>query len=500
MEELIISNGTKKIETKLKDCFIIEPKRFGDERGYYESIFVSNSLEELGIPKNKIEQFAESKSAKGTVRGLHFQNDPYCQAKYVRCVQGGVLDVVVDLRKDSPSYKKWIAVELTPENGRMLYVPRGFAHGFVSLKENTKFQYFVDNHYKPNYENGILWNDSEINIDWQFDKYDIENPLLSEKDKKRKGIGEMQPDFYMHKRYLVTGVKGQLGYDIVRELNKRGIYDILALDVEDMDITDCEIVDKIITEYKPEYVIHCAAYTNVDKAEENENLAEKINVDGTRNIAKACKKVNAKMVYVSTDYVFDGELNSNYSYETTDKASPQNIYGMTKYQGEIVAQKENDKTFVVRTAWVFGINGNNFVKTMLNLSEKHDKLQVVNDQIGSPTYTVDLAKTIIDLLNTDEYGIYHATNDGFCSWAEFAKYILKDTETEVVPVSTEEYYKPKYEEASKNGITLHIAKRPMISKLSKAKLEKVGIGLLPNWMNAVDRFQEELNKQKVMKK
>lgn len=485
----------RKIETELKDCYIIEPDKFGDERGYYSPFFVEEKNVREGLTMKTIAQGARSKSRKGTVRGLHFQEDPLCQAKLVECLTGGVLDVVVDLRKDSPSYKKWISVELTPENGRQLYVPRGFAHGFVSLKDNTLFQYLVDNDYKVSHENGILWNDPEIGIDWQFQKYGIEKPILNDKDQVRKGISEVNPNFYMHKRYLVTGCKGQLGFDIVRELNKRGIYDILALDVDDMDITNKRIVDKIINEYKPEYVFHCAAYTAVDKAEENEEIAYKINVDGTKNIANACRNINSKLIYISTDYVFDGKQKENESYKPDDEVNPLSVYGKTKYLGELAAL-ENPKTFVVRTAWVFGLNGNNFVKTMLKLSENHDSLNVVSDQIGSPTYTVDLAKLLVDMSETDKYGIYHGTNSGYTSWAEFADYILKDTDTKVNYVTTEEYYKPQYEKATSEGKTLNIATRPLVSKLDKSKLVENDFNELPDWHQAVDDYKKELQKRK----
>ena len=489
----------EKIDTGLKDSYVLIPKKFGDDRGYYSSQFVSKELEELGIPNNKIEQLAQSKSSKGIIRGLHYQDDPCTQAKFVKCESGAVLDVIVDLRCDSPTYKKYFSVELTPENGKILYVPRGFAHGFISLKDETKFEYLVDNHYKPSHESGIIWNDPEIGIDWCFDKYGITEPILSEKDKVRKTLDEVKPNFYMHKRYLVTGCKGQLGYDVVRELNKRGIYDILNLDVDDMDITDREFVRKVITEYKPEYVIHCAAYTAVDKAEENEELARIINYNGTKNIADACCEIGSKMVYISTDYVFDGKGPIFSYYSEEDEANPLNIYGKTKREGELAALN-NPKTFILRTAWVFGINGNNFVKTMLNLSLKYNEIKVVNDQLGTPTYTVDLAKIICDMIETDKYGIYHVTNEGYCSWAEFASYILKDTDTKVIPVTTEEYYKPKYEEAKANGITLHIAERPMISKFNRAKLVRSGFNSLPDWHDAVDRYMVELDKEKVLKK
>ena len=479
----------KKIETKLKDCYILEPDKFGDDRGYYSPFYIEKDMLDMGIDKSiyGIVQGARSMSEKGIVRGLHYQKDPYTQAKLVECLEGGVLDVVVDMRKDSPTYKEWISVELTPENGRQLLIPRGFAHGFVSLKDHTLFQYLVDNDYKTSHEDGVLWSDPEIGVDWQLEKYGIKEPKLSEKDKNREPINTHTPDFYMKKRYLITGVKGQLGYDLIRELNKRGIYDILALDYDDLDITDRRIVMKTITEYKPEVVFHCAAWTNVDGAEDEKEKCMKVNVDGTKNIADACKLVNAKMIYISSDYVFDGTKEG--LYETTDEVNPQSVYGLSKVESENIV-KEYKNSFIVRTSWVFGINGKNFVKTMLKLSENHDELNVVCDQVGSPTYTVDLAKLLVDMSNTDKYGIYHANNSEYCSWAEFAEYIMKSNNknTKINYVTTEEY-----------GISKAV--RPKNSKLSKQSLRDNGFEELPSWKDAVDRYNKELKEeQKILRK
>ena len=304
-----------------------------------------------------------------------------------------------------------------------------------------------------------------------------------------------------NRRYLVTGYKGQLGYDVVRELNKRGIHNVLAFDIDDMDITNREEVMNTIKKYKPDCVIHCAAYTDVDKAEENEYLAKKINVFGTDNIADACKEVDAKMVYISTNYVFDGTIDKKDVYYPGDKTNPLSVYGETKRDGEIAAL-ENPKTFVVRTSWLFGINGNNFVKAVLNRSKKYREIKVINDQIGSPTYTVDLARVIVDLTNTDRYGIYHCTNNGFCSLAEFADYIVKDDpHTKVIPVSTEEYYRPQVEMAKMNHVEIYIAESPMVSKMDKCKLMRNNIFMTPHWQDAVDRYKQELEEQeKVLKK
>ena len=398
----------KKIETNLLDCYILEPQRFGDERGYFESI-TEKDLKELGF--NRIFQVSDSLSGKGIVRGLHFQKDPYCQAKVVRCHRGAVLDVVVDVRKDSKTYKQWTSVELTPENGRMLYVPRGFAHGFISLKEDTIFEYYVDNEYMPRLEGGILWNDPELNINWEqiFKKYEIEKPILSSKDEIRETLENSIVNFQREpKRYLVTGVKGQLGYDIVRELNNRGEYDILAVDVDQMDITNREQVLEIVKEYKPDVIFHCAAWTAVDKAEDMEDVVTNVNVNGTKNLVDASLEVGAKIVYMSTDYVFDGTKDTPYLED--DSANPKSVYGKTKYLGEEEVRR-NPNHFITRISWVFGINGNNFIKTMLKLSNTKTDLNVVNDQIGSPTYTVDLAKLLVEMAETDKYGTYHVNKN-----------------------------------------------------------------------------------------
>lgn len=475
----------EKIETELLDCYILEPKRFGDERGYFESI-TKEQLEELGF--HGIHQVSNSKSGKGIIRGLHFQKDPYCQAKVVRCHQGAVLDVVVDLRVDSPSYKKWISVELTPENGRLLYVPRGFAHGFVSLKEDTLFEYYVDNQYAPRMEDGILWNDPEIGINWDeiFEKYEIEEPILSEKDKVREPLSECKTVFKKEKtRYLITGFKGQLGYDIVRELENRGEFEYKALDVNEMDITNRRQVFEVVKEYQPDVIFHCAAWTAVDKAEEMEEKVHDINVVGTKNLVDASLEVDAKMIYMSTDYVFDGKKEGYYKEE--DPINPMSVYGKTKYEGEEEVRK-NPKHFITRISWVFGINGNNFIKTMLRLSENHEEVTVVDDQVGSPTYTVDLAKLLVEMASSEKYGTYHVNNDGYCSWAEFAKYIFESNhkDTKVIPVTTEEYIKNAGDQAY----------RPRNSKLSKEKLVEAGFEMLPSWQDATDRYCKELMEKK----
>ena len=478
------------IETELKDCYELVPKRFGDQRGYFSSV-TDKELEMAGF--TKVNQISNSFSSKGVLRGLHYQLNPYCQAKMVRCHQGLVLDVVVDVRKDSPTYGKYIAVVLDPEKGNMLYVPRGFAHGFMALKDNSLFEYYVDNKYMPSYEDGIAYDDPQVNIDWESIKkqYGIDELILSEKDSHRHGLDGMLGEFTRTpKRYLITGVKGQLGYDLVRELNARGEYDILAIDVDDMDITDRDRVFEIIKGYKPDVIFHCAAWTAVDKAEDPElqKKVEDINVNGTKNITDASIEVGAKMIYMSTDYVFDGTKEGLYTEE--DKVNPKSVYGTTKYMGEVAVRK-NPKHFITRISWVFGINGNNFINTMLKLSNTKKELPVVSDQVGSPTYTVDLARLLVEMANSDKYGTYNVNNEGYCSWAEFADYIMHvgEKDTKIIPVTTEEYLKIT---------SAKQAYRPRNSKLDKSKLEENGFQRLPSWEDATERYIKELKKTNKM--
>lgn len=278
-------------------------------------------------------------------------------------------------------------------------------------------------------------------------------------------------------KVLVTGVKGQLGYDVMAELAKRNI-EAIGVDIDEMDITDKISVEKVIGEAAPDVVVHCAAYTAVDAAEDNEALCRRVNAGGTRNIAEVCKKLDCKMVYISTDYVFDGQ--GTRPWESDDERHPLNVYGQTKYEGELAVQENLSKYFIVRIAWVFGKNGKNFVKTMLKLAETHDKLTVVNDQFGSPTYTYDLARLLVDMIQTDKYGIYHATNEGICTWYEFACEIFRQAgvKIEVTPVPASEYPTK--------------AKRPENSRLDKSKLTENGFERLPSWQDALRRYIKEI--------
>lgn len=279
-------------------------------------------------------------------------------------------------------------------------------------------------------------------------------------------------------KVLVTGVKGQLGYDVVNELTKRG-HESVGVDIDEMDITDGEACRRVITEAAPDAVLHCAAYTAVDAAEDNEDLCRRVNADGTRNIALVCRDLDIKMVYISTDYVFDGQ--GTRPWEPDDARDPLNVYGVTKCEGEMAVEELVKKFFIVRIAWVFGVNGKNFIKTMLRLGQERGAVSVVDDQIGSPTYTYDLARLLVDMTESEHYGRYHATNEGFCSWYEFACEIFKQAgmaEVKVTPVDSSQFPAK--------------AKRPMNSRMDKSKLAANGFEPLPAWQDALGRYLKEI--------
>ncbi|MFH5835236.1 dTDP-4-dehydrorhamnose reductase [Proteiniclasticum sp. C24MP] len=279
---------------------------------------------------------------------------------------------------------------------------------------------------------------------------------------------------------MVTGVNGQLGHDVMMQLKEMD-FDFIAPRRNELDLTNKDQVKKYIIEKNPDVVIHCAAYTAVDKAEDEKDLCYLVNVEGTRAVAEAAKEINAKVVYISTDYVFDGlgqELHSELK-----EPNPINYYGYTKEQGEKIVRELTDNYFIVRTSWVYGINGNNFVKTMMKLAESRKEINVVSDQIGAPTYTKDLAQFIINLIQTNNYGTYHGVNEGFCSWHEFAESIFEKSGINMIvnPISTEDYPTK--------------ANRPLNSRLSKENTTKAGLDRMPHWKDALTRFIAEINCQ-----
>lgn len=279
-------------------------------------------------------------------------------------------------------------------------------------------------------------------------------------------------------KILVTGNNGQLGYDVIKALESRGIQ-CKGVDIVDFDLTDAAAVSHYIRNYAPTAVIHCAAYTAVDKSEENKDTCYAVNVNGTENIARICSEINAKMMYISTDYVFDGE--GDQAFETDRPKAPKGEYGLTKSVGEDKVIGMLSQYFIIRTSWVFGLNGSNFVKTMIKLGKEREEINVVCDQIGSPTYTADLALLMCDMIRTDKFGVYHATNENYCSWYEFACAIIKAVglSTRINPVTSEQY-------PSK-------AVRPKNSRLSKISLDRSGFNRLPTWQDALKRYIIELS-------
>ena len=301
-------------------------------------------------------------------------------------------------------------------------------------------------------------------------------------------------------KFFVTGVGGQLGHDVMNEIAKRGhsgvgsdiaptysgVLDnsaVTKMPYVQLDITDPAAVEKVVFDVKPDAVIHCAAWTAVDMAEDDANVAKvrAINAGGTRNIANVCQKLGCKMTYISTDYVFDGQGNTPWKPDCKDY-KPLNVYGQTKLEGELAVSETLEKYFIVRIAWVFGLNGKNFIKTMLNVGKNHDTVRVVNDQIGTPTYTLDLSRLLVDMNETEKYGYYHATNEGgYISWFDFTREIYKQAglSTKVEPVSTAEYGLSK-------------AARPFNSRLDKSKLVEAGFKPLPTWQDALARYLKEI--------
>lgn len=285
-------------------------------------------------------------------------------------------------------------------------------------------------------------------------------------------------------KVLVTGARGQLGYDVVNELKSRG-HETIGVDIAEMDITDCESVKRVFSEVRPQAVVHCAAWTAVDAAEDAENIGKvrAINAYGTKYIAEECKKLDSKLIYISTDYVFDGQGSEPWKADCKEY-KPLSVYGQTKLEGELAVSSVLEKYFIVRIAWVFGLNGKNFVKTMLNVGKTHDTVRVVSDQIGTPTYTYDLARLLVDMVESEKYGYYHATNEGgYISWYDFTKEIYRQAglDTKVIPVTTIEYGLSK-------------AARPYNSRLDKSKLIENGFTPLPTWQDALKRYLKELDK------
>ena len=484
--------------TNIKGCYIINLDLFGDHRGGFVETFNGIRYKNLGLPFEYVQDNMSYSVGEKVFRGLHYQKGEHSQGKLVSCSEGEVADYIVDVRKGSPTYLQTERIILSKENQVQVYVPEGCLHGFEVLKAPVTFNYKVTRPYNKEADAGVLCTDPDIKLPLP----DLNELILSEKDQNLPLLKDSLIDFDYKPRCFVTGVSGQLGPDIVLELQKRGYRDIYAVNRDVIDLTDYEAVEEAILRFEPDVIFHAAAYTDVDGAQRNQELAYDVNVNATDTIVEAAKKINAKVVYISTDYVFDGTKEG--IYEVDDIPNPMSVYGKTKYEGEKIV-RNYDKGFIVRTSWVFGgLNTKNFVRTMINLSNNLNEVSVVDDQIGSPTYTKDLAKILVDMSETEKYGIYHANNEGYCTWNRFAFEIFNylNKEMRVTGVTTDDYYGTKAmqdkikkilglnedEELTSELISKVIATRPLNSMLSKQSLDDNGFDRLRHWSEATEEY------------
>lgn len=459
----------KLIKTLLDGVYIIEPVVYEDNRGWFSESYSALAWKQQELDYSFVQDNHSYSAKQGTLRGLHFQKEPKAQAKLVRCTRGAIIDYAIDLRKGSKTYKKWIAVTLSEENQKQLLIPKGFAHGFITLVDHTEVQYKVDEVYDKALDRCIFYADPELNISWP-----AITPILSEKDKAAPLLKDSDASFSV--KVLITGANGLLGYDIASYFRQIGIVTVEATR-QHFDLQDEAQTLSFIKQVKPDIIIHCGAYTAVDQAEVEQDTCKRVNIQGTKYVAEAAKQIGARMVLISTDYVFDGKGDQPFSEYSS--LQPINIYGYTKQQAERIVQATVPEHYIVRTSWLFGTKGKHFVNTMLELAQKNDGISVVCDQVGSPTYTKDLAVFIAQLIETDQYGIYHGVNQGYCSWYEFAEAIfsIKELKTSVTPIFSEQY-------ATK-------AKRPSNSRLSISRTVEAGLQPLPHWRDALERYLAE---------
>lgn len=466
-------NKFKKIKTSIEGLYIIEPTVFGDNRGFFLEAYNMEEFKELGLNCNFV-QDNHSKSKKGVLRGLHFQNK-HPQGKLIRVIKGAVYDVAVDIRKNSKTYGKWEGIVLSEENKKMLYIEPGFAHGFLTLEEDTEILYKCTDIYAPKYDRGIMYNDKDLNIDWKFDEFGIKDIILSEKDKKHQSFNEYTKS-YQGEFVLITGGNGQLGQDFQKLFDKIGIK-YIATDYDTLDITNKGKVKDYIDKYDFDVVINCAAYNDVDKAELEKDRCFDLNYKAVENLTQICKERNIIFVTYSTDFVFDG--NSYLPYNEKDAPNPLSNYAKAKLMGENSAI-EYEKALVIRTSWVFGMGNNNFCKQVINWAKDRNYLRIVDDQVSSPTYSKDLAYFSWELIKKDMYGLFHFSNEGEGCKYDQAKYILDKIG-----------WQGKLERASSSEFNL-LAKRPKYSKLNSEKIRKVVDKEIPHWKDAIDRFFIEL--------
>lgn len=416
------------IKTEIPGVLLIKTQKFEDNRGWFMETY--NESKHL-FSFNDVQDNVSFTKNKGTIRGMHLQIKDSAQGKIVTCLKGKILDVVYDLREDSPTYLQKASFELSDENNYLLLIPRGLAHGFQTLSDNVIFMYKCDNVYNKSSERCISYLDKTLNMDWP-----IKDVIVSEKDKLGLTTDEYNNSL---KKVLLIGASGLLGSALKEELENLK-YNVLTPTHTELDITKDFMLDQYFIKNKPDIVINCAAYTNVNKAETESRLCNLINVIGTNNIVNACKITGSKLVYLSTEYVFDGKKQS--PYVPNDETNPLNVYGYTKMLGENIV-KDLEEHYIIRTSWLYDNYGNGFPQKIINLANSHKEITVVNDQIGSPTYVKDLAKGITKIISTNNYGIYHLTNKGYCSFYDLANKVkeLQNLDLTITPISSEEYRK-----------------------------------------------------------
>jgi dTDP-4-dehydrorhamnose reductase/dTDP-4-dehydrorhamnose 3,5-epimerase len=447
-------------KTDIEGVFVIEPKIIGDERGWLCESYRVDTFAAEGIDAEFVKDIQTFSSRAGTLRGLHFQNHPFAVSKLVRCARGKVFDVAVDLRPWSKTYKKNFTIILDGASQKQVFIPRGVAHGFLSLEDNCEIMYKYDNYYNPKCDRSVRFDDPEFKIKWPKADY-----ILSKKDADAPLLRDSDANF--NARVLVTGAGGQLGFDMVKKLKSIGVM-CLGIDRAECDISNFKSVEKVFKNFKPTAVVHCAAYTAVDKAETEREICFAANVTGTKNIAECAKKTDATMIHISTDFVYDtakGEILTE-----TSPTKTVNYYAETKLNAEEIVQKTMKKYYILRTNWVFGTHGNNFVKSMLS-QKTNPEISMVDDQVGSPTYTVDMANLIAEMIFSNKFGVYNVSNTGHISKAEFAEAILG---RKIRHIKTADFKSA--------------AERPLCCATSKQKIVDAGFTPMPTWQNALERF------------
>ncbi len=466
-------------KTDIEGAYVITPRVFKDARGYFFESFSEREFHAAVGPVCFV-QDNESCSSHGVVRGLHFQCGDHAQAKLVRVVEGCVLDVAVDIRPDSPTFGRHIAVELSADNHKQLFIPRGCAHGFSVLSPRAVFQYKCDNYYSPESEGGIAWDDAELNIDWRIPADQV---ILSAKDSARPTLREWMARRPVQKQgepipdgsvVLVTGAAGQLGRSI-KDISGEYPYKFIFTDIEELDITSAEDIERMMKEVTPAVIINCAAYTNVDAAEDDFEGATRLNAIAPGLLAEAAARHDAALIHVSTDYVF-GATGANTPIAEDAPTGPTGVYGETKLEGERRVRASGCRHVIVRTAWLYSEYGRNFVKTMRRLMAERDTVSVVEDQIGTPTYAHDLATALLGLIHAmPQAQIFHYTDEGVASWYDFARAIRELSgydSCDVRPCTGAEF-------PSK-------VKRPAYSVLDKSKIKDYLGCDIPHWRSALE--------------